>query len=73
MANSISSGRDERRSSVDTVICGSPALPRFVKIWITPLLAREPYSAAAAAPLMISIRSMSAGSRSARRLDGLDR
>ena len=34
---------------------GAPACPRFVKIWMTPLFALEPYSAAAAAPLTTSM------------------
>jgi hypothetical protein len=48
-------------------------LPRFVKICTTPLFAREPYSAAAAAPRVISTRSISLGLRSARRFCGFDR
>jgi len=39
----------------------SPALPRLVKIWITPAVASVPYSVDAAEPLMTSMRSMSLG------------
>src|SRR6266513_2388669 len=56
-------------TSVPAVKCGGPRRPRFVKIWITPLLARDPYSAAAAAPLRISTRSTSSGGISDRRFD----
>ncbi len=41
--------------------------PRFVKIWITPPDASEPYSVAAAGPLSTSTRSISSGLRSERR------
>ena len=40
---------------------GAPADPFFVKIWITPALASDPYSVAAAAPFRISIRSIVSG------------
>jgi hypothetical protein len=39
--------------------------PRRVRIWMTPLAAREPYSDAAAAPFTTSMLSMSIDSRSA--------
>ena len=39
---------------------GAPVAPFFVKMWITPLDASVPYSVVAAAPLITSIRSMSA-------------
>ncbi len=58
---------------VAAVIVLAPAWPRLVKICTTPLFAREPYSAAAAAPLMTSTRSMSSGSRSASRLEVFER
>src|SRR3712207_2910686 len=51
----------EKPWSTSAVHEGRPVLPRFVKIWITPAAASVPYSVAAAAPLMISMRSMSAG------------
>ncbi len=38
--------------------------PFFVKIWMTPFEASEPYSVAAAAPFRTSMRSMSSGFRS---------
>jgi hypothetical protein len=43
----------------------SMLLPRAVRIWITPLAAREPYSEAAAAPLTTSMLSMSSEAMSA--------
>jgi hypothetical protein len=43
--------------------------PRCVVIWITPFAAREPYSDAAAAPLTISIDSMSIASMSTTEAD----
>ena len=39
-------------------------MPRFVKIWMTPLAARDPYIDAPAAPLMISNDSMSSAEMS---------
>ncbi len=50
--------RDCLASKVHT---GAPEEPLFVKTWITPADASVPYSVVAAAPLMISIRSMSFG------------
>ena len=41
-----------------------PGRPRLVRIWITPLAASVPYSAAADGPLTISIDSMSSGLKS---------
>ena len=40
---------------------GAPDEPRLVKTWMTPAAASVPYSVVAAEPLMISMRSMSAG------------
>ena len=50
------------------VHCGRPVRPFLVKIWITPAAASVPYRVAAAAPLMISTRSMSFGLMSFRGL-----
>ena len=46
---------------------GAPALPRLVKIWITPLDASLPYSVAAAAPFRTSMRSIDSGLMSSKR------
>ena len=46
---------------------GSPPVPRFVRMITTPLVARDPYIAVAAADLSTSIDSISSGFRSARR------
>jgi hypothetical protein len=43
---------------------GARPTPRFVKIWMTPPEASVPYSVAAEAPLITSIRSMSSAAMS---------
>ena len=50
-----------RPSVTDAVNVAAPLAPRFVMIWITPAEASDPYSVAAAGPLMISMLSMSSG------------
>ncbi|PYP01674.1 MAG: hypothetical protein DMD61_00865 [Gemmatimonadetes bacterium] len=56
-------------TSVPAVTRGGPCCPRLVNTWITPLFARDPYKAAAAAPLSTSTWSTSSGERSDRRFD----
>ena len=51
--------------SMRAVMRGAPGVPFFVKIWMTPVAASDPYSVDAAPPFVISIRSMSLVSRSA--------
>ena len=46
---------------------GTPPVPRLLRMITTPLVAREPYIAVAAADLRISIDSISAGFKSASR------
>ncbi len=52
------------RVEVRLKLAGLLFRPRFVKIWITPPDASEPYSVAAAGPLSTSTRSISSGFRS---------
>ena len=46
---------------------GTPAVPRLLRMMTTPLVAREPYIAVAAADLSTSMDSISAGFKSASR------
>ena len=54
----------EKPAVTTAVQIGVPAMPRLVKIWITPLAASVPYSVVADAPLITSIRSMSSAAMS---------